>query len=427
LSFFCAAGTMQTMFDSIIGQDKVLSLLKHDITTGALSNSMLMHGPPSSGKLTTALEMVRVLNCSSNREETCNCSTCNRIRSLNFEGMIFLSRRDFSLQLQEYITSYHRDRTDALADRIRETIKLAVMPLQEFLIRDVFIEKDQARITSVQEKLWDIISGAELTPKLLDESIDHLASIQKLYRKKNIPINMVRAMLDWTYIHLPGIKRVAILDHVDYLEESSRNILLKRLEEPSQNLYFILIAENKTRILPTILSRCRSYYFRKPVPEDVNRILEQSWYEKGNYSSVYEFLTRSVDTSFDNMFPALINLLNLVFLPEHDMAELILFMKSLKDREYTTWMIKHLGYLMEKQILKLQSSGEGLPELKMLNTIQMYDLERMHARLLEQHSRIVNYGVNPQVAIEGIAYTMRSIVTSGKKIQFSSNLAGGST
>ena len=70
-------------------------------------------------------------------------------------------------------------------------------------------------------------------------------------------------MLNWTYVSQPDINRVVIIDHVDYLEKSSQNILLKRLEEPSINLYFILIVENKNKISKTILSRCRCYYFKK--------------------------------------------------------------------------------------------------------------------------------------------------------------------
>jgi len=54
-----------------------------------------------------------------------------------------------------------------------------------------------------------------------------------------------------------GDVQVAILPHVDEMTPSAANALLKTLEEPLGHTVFILTAEKRGRILPTILSRCR--------------------------------------------------------------------------------------------------------------------------------------------------------------------------
>ena len=72
------------MYENIIGQNKVITLLQNDIERGSLSNSMIFHGPAYSGKLTAALETVRVLNCSGDRSVDCQCSSCQKSPQYEF-------------------------------------------------------------------------------------------------------------------------------------------------------------------------------------------------------------------------------------------------------------------------------------------------------------------------------------------------------
>lgn len=51
-------------------------------------------------------------------------------------------------------------------------------------------------------------------------------------------------------------KTFFILEHADFLTNVCANRLLKPMEEPPQGYYFILLAEQKEAILPTIRSRC---------------------------------------------------------------------------------------------------------------------------------------------------------------------------
>lgn len=56
--------------------------------------------------------------------------------------------------------------------------------------------------------------------------------------------------------------RIYILDHYDQATPDASNSLLKFLEEPSDGIYGILIADEKSNVLPTIQSRCQSIHFR---------------------------------------------------------------------------------------------------------------------------------------------------------------------
>lgn len=62
---------------------------------------------------------------------------------------------------------------------------------------------------------------------------------------------------------------VALIDGVDRISVEGQNALLKTIEEPSENKYILLISSNRSKILPTILSRCFDLKF---YPLDENSI-----------------------------------------------------------------------------------------------------------------------------------------------------------
>ena len=68
-------------------------------------------------------------------------------------------------------------------------------------------------------------------------------------------------------------KKVYIIDEVHMLSKQAFNALLKTLEEPPPHALFIFATTEPHKVLPTILSRCQRFDFRRiPVPEVVNRL-----------------------------------------------------------------------------------------------------------------------------------------------------------
>lgn len=80
-----------------------------------------------------------------------------------------------------------------------------------------------------------------------------------------------------------GQRRVAIIDDADYLNTESANCLLKTLEEPPPGAVLILIGTNRSRQLPTILSRSQVVQF-EPLKDDFacQLLLDQGLVENPN-------------------------------------------------------------------------------------------------------------------------------------------------
>lgn len=66
-----------------------------------------------------------------------------------------------------------------------------------------------------------------------------------------------------------GRYRVFIIDEVHMLSNSAFNAFLKTLEEPPKNVVFILATTERHKVIPTILSRCQVYDFRRITVNDI--------------------------------------------------------------------------------------------------------------------------------------------------------------
>lgn len=66
-----------------------------------------------------------------------------------------------------------------------------------------------------------------------------------------------------------GKYKVYIIDEVHMLSQAAFNAFLKTLEEPPAHAIFILATTEKHKIIPTILSRCQIYDFKRITIEDI--------------------------------------------------------------------------------------------------------------------------------------------------------------
>ncbi len=71
-----------------------------------------------------------------------------------------------------------------------------------------------------------------------------------------------------------GRMKVYIVDEVHMLTPEAFNALLKMLEEPPVHVVFVLATTEPHKVLPTILSRCQRFDFRRPSLAEINRVLK---------------------------------------------------------------------------------------------------------------------------------------------------------
>jgi len=108
----------------------------------------------------------------------------------------------------------------------------------------------------------------------IDPEEDFAFNIFELDAASNNSVDNIRSLID--QVRIPpqvGKYNVYIIDEVHMLSTSAFNAFLKTLEEPPAHAIFILATTEKHKIIPTILSRCQIFDFKRITIKDMRDYL----------------------------------------------------------------------------------------------------------------------------------------------------------
>jgi len=111
---------------------------------------------------------------------------------------------------------------------------------------------------------------------------DYSFNIFELDAASNNSVDDIRSLTD--QVRIPpqvGKYKVYIIDEVHMLSTNAFNAFLKTLEEPPTHCIFILATTEKHKIIPTILSRCQIYDFKRITVSDTKNYLKLIAKEQG--------------------------------------------------------------------------------------------------------------------------------------------------
>jgi DNA polymerase-3 subunit gamma/tau len=114
------------------------------------------------------------------------------------------------------------------------------------------------------------------------EDEDFAFNIFELDAASNNGVDQIRELTD--QVRIPpqvGKYKVYIIDEVHMLSQAAFNAFLKTLEEPPKHCIFILATTEKHKIIPTILSRCQIFDFKRITVKDAKEYLKYIAEEQG--------------------------------------------------------------------------------------------------------------------------------------------------
>lgn len=276
------------MFENIVRQEQVISRLRDEIGGKVLPSAILFYGEPYSGKLSTALELARVISCEEGPGEwNCSCSSCKKHRLLAHPSLLLLGSRYFTEEIAASADVLRRTAKESTRFLYYRAVKKLLKRFDSLLWddNDPVVKKAQNSVSALEETLEEVRPGRKELPsgreleKTLSDIQGYAEKAAAALPRDNIPIDQIRKATFW--VHTTGIskRKIVILENAERMMEGSRNALLKVLEEPPPGVVFILITTRKSGLIPTILSRVRPYHFKERTEEGSKEVMEKIFRE----------------------------------------------------------------------------------------------------------------------------------------------------
>ena len=291
------------MFENLVNQEAG-KLLAADIRHNRLPGAILFSGSEASGKLTAALETARILSCHENPQGKwlCECPSCLQHKSLICSNLMLMGPRDCSLEISAAAKTF----TDAHfinAKFIDAARYLFLRSVRKLTLRfngilwegDSSLNKIGSLIEEINENLEVLDFPRELSDvtevKKICEEISKLCNkLEEDFLYDSIPINQVRNMEAWAHIKTEEGRKTVIIENADRMQTSVRNALLKILEEPPEDVVFILLTSKRNAIMQTILSRVRTYNFSDRTLNQQREVITRVFHNEDFSGSINDYL-----------------------------------------------------------------------------------------------------------------------------------------
>ena len=291
------------MFENLVNQEAG-KLLAADIRHNRLPGAILFSGSEASGKLTAALETARILSCHENPQGKwlCECPSCLQHKSLICSNLMLMGPRDCSLEISAAAKTF----TDAHfinAKFIDAARYLFLRSVRKLTLRfngilwegDSSLNKIGSLIEEINENLEVLDFPRELpditeVKKICEEISKLCIKLEEDFLYDSIPINQVRNMEAWAHIKTEEGRKTVIIENADRMQTSVRNALLKILEEPPEDVVFILLTSKRNAIMQTILSRVRTYNFADRTLDQQQEVIQRVFHNDDFNGSINDYL-----------------------------------------------------------------------------------------------------------------------------------------
>ncbi len=360
------------LFSEIIGQSESKNKLLSMATSGRISHALMLLAPEGAGALPLSIAFARYINCTNKSEnDACsNCPSCNKIKKLVHPDLHFV----FPVATTKEIDK------DPVSDNF----------ILQF--RKVFLQNPWMNLAEWFENI-----GIE-------------------NKQGNISINESKEIL--RKLSLKAFEseyKIMIIWMPEKLNTQAANKLLKLLEEPPEKTIFILVSQDTSQILPTILSRTQLIKIPKILNTELKEALISRYgilnseeiesiaeYANGNYLKALEVVNTGENKTFN--FNAFVNLMRICYGIKisqlNDWVEEIYLIGREKQKqflEYTLKMIRgnYMTHIQQRQLIQF-TKEEAEFSVKFSKFINSKNIELLTSEFNQAHSHI-EYNGNAKI------------------------------
>lgn len=372
------------MWNKIIGQKRVISILKNIHKSGRIPHSFVFHGIEGVGKDAVAIEFAKLINCDSPDDVNgaCDeCKYCRQTNSLNSSVFKFIT----AMPASRKETDDGDNPASGLSDADAEILSTELRRKSEDYYHRINMPKaNTIRIDSIRQVRREIY----LTPDR-------------------------------------GKKKIFLISNADLMNQNSENAFLKILEEPPGESVIILTTSRINSLLPTVVGRCQKIKFDSIAGDDLLAFLKSY---SGNIplgemnllvnvsNGSLQKLKNIVNDNFLNLRDSVIDYLRAVITNNQPkISSIISSVTSSKDKELVRQFL-YLMILWFRDIIVSKSSNDGI----VINRDRIDSVSKFSARYKSDEFEIINNletcigdidrNVNMEIMLYSLTYNLRDLI-----------------
>lgn len=279
------------VFENIVGHTSTVSRIADELREAAVAPTTLLIGPAYVGKGTVALEMARALTCTGGDPDVpwnCRCPSCRQQRHLLHPDTLLVGGRPFMQEIATAGEAMIRDDRTALRFLFTRAVRKLSRRFDHVLWEgdSQFLGKAEPILQQIDELVTPLEPerSGSADRAAVDAVVAACAKLVAVRVLENVPVDVIRRISSWAHMATTGPAKVAIIENVDLLNDSSRNALLKTLEEPPEGVHFVLTSRRRGAVMPTILSRARQFIFSERTSPETHAVISSIFRDQGAHA-----------------------------------------------------------------------------------------------------------------------------------------------
>ena len=236
------------------------NFFKTAIEQNRLFHSIILYGSNNLIQYAMAMEIARQLNCLEDRREDCNCQNCRWIRENKHPSVLTISKIDNKSDSSKTVISEEQINT------ILDTLVNSSDYHRVF----IFCDATMKHLTDNEEKEYEEFKLTGFNPPQNSDN-------ENFWYPTGINTNCFSTV--------------------------AANAMLKSIEEPSENVHFIFLTNNKEDLLQTIISRSQAFYMADTKNIEYNIDFFKQYfnsYPNFNKALALDFVNSLINFQYDN-------------------------------------------------------------------------------------------------------------------------------
>jgi len=245
---------MKFEFPRTLGQDDAKQRLSRALGAGRFPHALLVHGEPGLGQHALLLDIAQILSCESPERKPCGaCFPCRAFDASALESLLYL------IPITKNDKSKPKD-GDTVGGGDDDG-------------------EDAGPESGQLEELGESIKAWHADPYAYGVA-----------EKAMVRMSQVRDLLGrLRYAETGGRARLVLVPWLESLNPETANALLKTLEEPPVDVYFLIASDHRSGLMQTLLSRCL-HLGLSPLPEGAFRQAAESLARRAGLAPVASLL-----------------------------------------------------------------------------------------------------------------------------------------